>query len=353
MTRKICNILRVILFLVVFAFLFVHISYMTRDKLSHTGMNIGGYYEMKRDSLDAVIVGASGTFTSFAPMDAYIDNGYTSYVFATNVMAANSMKYMLREVMKTQSPKVLIIDTMPFGTKHTFEYADYVIRYNIDGLKYSINRFNLIRDKVTDEDKLPYYLDIVKYHGNRFNWSNFWAEKHLVSKGYQNMDYGVVNEPKYTKESIPLDPLLDGLLTELLDECDRIHIEYGAEICFTCFPYADMSEVNEYYYENINYVEEQVLKYGFDFIDCEDFRDEFALDNHEDYWDPGHFNIYGAEKITRLFGKLIDEKYDLPDHRGDLNYYEWENDLQQWGWDKDTYKQAIDDEIRASKSTED
>ena len=38
-------------------------------------------------------------------------------------------------------------------------------------------------------------------------------------------------------------------------------------------------------------------------------------------------NAYGAEKLTTFLGEAIVKKYDLPDHRGDERYWQWESDL--------------------------
>jgi hypothetical protein len=46
--------------------------------------------------------------------------------------------------------------------------------------------------------------------------------------------------------------------------------------------------------------------------------EEIGLDWSQDTYDKGlHLNVYGAEKLTSYFGKILAENHGLADHRGE------------------------------------
>lgn len=83
---------------------------------------------------------------------------------------------------------------------------------------------------------------------------------------------------------------------------------------------------------NVNYIGDRVQAAGYPFLNCLTFRDQFQLDYSKDYWNAGHFDIYGAEKVTDVVGRYLQENYRLPDRREDAAYAQWNEDL--WEWHK-------------------
>jgi len=50
-----------------------------------------------------------------------------------------------------------------------------------------------------------------------------------------------------------------------------------------------------------------------------DYTNEIGIDFSRDTYDAGlHLNLFGAEKLSRYFGKLLAERYALEDRRSDL-----------------------------------
>lgn len=354
MNKKIGIGIRIIVFAIIFVYLFIHISYMCRGTLAHTRDNISGYYGIKENSLDVVLLGTSGTFSAFAPMEAYKECGYTSYNFAMNVMGINNMTYGLKELKKTQSPKLLVVDIYPYVRRNiiTDGMDEYMIRYNTDAYKYSLNRFEVVKNIAPKADRLSYYLDIIKYHDNEFEWKNFYSETESINKGFNSLDYGVVEEPVMTSEVIALDEEADAYYTQLLEECKLLANANGTEILFVFFPYADFSKEVPWAMGNVNYMGERAKEYGFDFLNCQDNRSDYGLDVTKDYWDEGHFNIYGALKVTKVFGEALKTQYDLPDRRNDSAYSKWNDDITAWDNNVADYKTHIDELMAGYVATE-
>ena len=52
-------------------------------------------------------------------------------------------------------------------------------------------------------------------------------------------------------------------------------------------------------------------------------EEEIGLDWSTDTYDKGlHLNVYGAEKVTSYFGKILAENHGLADHRADAELSE-------------------------------
>ncbi len=347
MKKSCANALKAAAFIALFLFLFVHLSYCKRGNLSYTRKNISGYYALRRNSLDVVFVGTSGTFSSFIPMQAWRDWGFTSYNFCVNMMGANTIPYAVTEALKSQKPRLLVIDIYPFITGELIgNLGDSYTRYNTDGFRYSLNRFLLIKNEVMraqdlEEPALSYFLDIIKWHTNDLTLQNFFCAMPNVDRGYNAMVWGRVDAPGKTAESKALDARLDDCLTRLLDSCRRL----DCPVLFVYYPFADTYKYPDAL-ANANYIGNRVREAGFDFKNfCAEWED-FSLDVGRDYWDPAHFNIYGAEKVTARVAPYLRETYSLPDRREDRRYRDWAEDYKAWEINEAEYKADIDSRIR-------
>lgn len=189
-----------VVFLAIFGWLFVHISYALRGEMSQTRNNLSGYYDLEENSLDAVFVGTSGTFTAFSPMAAWEKYGFASYVFSTNYVGENILAYMVHEAMKTQSPKVVVIDIFPFIRGQRIDNQEEIrVQCMVNGYKYSADRLKLIWDTFPEElDKTSYVFDLIKYHTNVFTWKNFFGAYHNVNKGFNFFEWVASKPPVMT-----------------------------------------------------------------------------------------------------------------------------------------------------------
>ena len=67
-----------------------------------------------------------------------------------------------------------------------------------------------------------------------------------------------------------------------------------------------------------------VSSYGYEFLNTNDHYREMGIDFSTDFYNAGHVNVYGAQKYTRFVADHIKGKYSVPDHRGDKDYEEWD-----------------------------
>lgn len=335
----------IVIAILITGYLFIHVSY------AHRGYaRLMGFYDLKKDSVDVVFVGTSVTFSSFMPMEAWNQYGMVACNYCTNVQFENSLRYSVREVMKTQSPQLMLIDIAPFMYEHDVTYAyahepsnaELFAKYNIDSMKYSMDRLALTSEIVRDMDGsfldlfFHYFFDIYRYHEKMpiaDQWDNAVND---VSRGYGYLpkNGGAV----FDAAAFPVDDgsekALEGHHAEyfqnLLKEVSRL----DCDVVFFCAPvyFAGNDE-----FARKNYVKRVVEEQGYTFWDCSKDVAEIQLDPSTDFWSYDHFDSLGAEKVTHYLAERIVNSYDIPDRRGDAAYANWTEDYQTWQALKDGY----------------
>lgn len=312
---------------------FIQISYLSRKDIAHTTRIRAGFYALKKNSLDVCIVGTSGTFSAYCPMQAWNDYGFTSYNFCVNCMGSDTFVYALKEVLKTQKPEVIMIDVYPFVIHQrvanmTSKDVEYMVRYNTDGYRYSFNRCKLIHDVVpNDFNKIPFYFDILKYGGGTPDYSlrNFACNN--FRRGYSNLPWQEGHHAIMTNTIKPLEPEYENDFEKLLLYCKEIETKSNTKILFLYYPYGNARDDS---IEYLNYIKNKVKSADFDFFDCEEIIDEFNFDYMQDFWGEAHWNIFGAEKITKVVSKHLVNMFHFEDKRTDKKYKIWNDDMKEW-----------------------
>ncbi len=325
-------ILKAFIFSLLLVCLLVHYSYAVRPELSHTRRNINGYYAEPRNSLDVVFVGSSGTMSAFLPVIAYRDFGFASYNFCTNETAYEAFPYCVKEALKTQKPDVLMIDIKTLvrpcsinGMLANNEEGN--IRFNTDAFKWSPDRLEFMwRFLPHTSDYLPYFFDILKYHDQPFDPANWDCADHFINRGFNFLGWGHdISYLDMTDEVLPVSEGVENAFNEIVEICRNA--DPDVQVVFFYYPYAGPVAYTDTPLEFVNYLGQRTEEEGFTFLNCLDYFDEFDFDVERDYWNNGHWSINGAEKITAWMGAYLTEHYDLPDHRGDAAYSQWEADI--------------------------
>lgn len=332
--------MRIAVFIIIFIYLSVHLTYIFREPLSHTKAHLMGFYSEKKNTVDVAVIGTSCTFSAIAPMQLWEDRGIAAYDFCTNVMLENTMKYAIREVLRTQSPRLVIIDIAPFMNGHAvwqgrgaFASNTQVLRYNTDGFKISKNRLDLINDIVYDKKKRwSYYFDLAYHHSNPNPDIHDWnLNRPSPNKGYSNTPIEIIFTEKSGEDTACPDqcPLADwemSLFDELLAETDK----QGINVLFINGPYWPVDDKPDDF-KKAAYLKKYLTDKGYDYLDLHEHMNEINLVGTEDYsMDYNHYTITGAVKISKFLGNYLADNYDLPDRRTDKRYDKWRAEYTEW-----------------------
>lgn len=342
MTKK--QALEAIVFLSIFIFILVHLTYVIRTNGDVKDI-FNGFYSEEEDTLDVIMIGSSPVYPFYSGPKLWGEYGITCYPLSSHVQRPSAALPLLKEAYKTQSPQVVVFEmrmyTMEDGRmEDNMAYARGVT----DNMKYSLNRIYAINRLVTEpKDRYTYYFDIFKYHSN---WKTmilpeqiacFWYEKANPLKGFAIRD----EVGPLEKERIPVcTDLTDSLkipaeqeerLYELLDFLK----EKDQQALFIVSPYREEETEQKMF----NYMKKIIQSYGYDFVNMNEHYEEIGIDFETDYYDyGGHVNILGAEKCTAYLAKLL-EPYQIKDKRGQEKYHSWDQAYQYY---LETGHQAMD-----------
>ena len=329
---KVIMIVALIL-MTLFGAFFDNICYLLRP-VTDDRKAIVGYYAEKDDTLDMVYVGASTVYRFWSPMYAWKKSGLTSYSFAAPGMPAPMNKPMVDEALKSQSPKLIIVDLYSYVARNNNkEYLPIHIERVSSSLNYSEGRNELIDN--TAKYDMPYLTDNqirdfkqdIRMYINRIRDLDFkslsYATNH-VTDDYKGFRFFASKEALQTpdleildiKEKIEISDSTKVMLDDIMDYSDKNDVE----ICFIMSPL----QITETRKKILNSIEEYVNARDFEFIDMCEKYEEIGIDFKTDYYNGSHVNILGAEKYTDYLLSYLNTKYDFTDHRGEDGYENWE-----------------------------
>ncbi len=345
MKNNLIQIIKILLFSIIFLLLYIYIEALMKPDTVEL-RNIAGFYGEKRNSLDVVYIGGSAAFVYWEPLKAWEDSGITSYNFASNTIQVEFYKYLVKETLKTQKPKVIILDARAFQYRDVDQPPTEVAYRNVlTATPFSIERYEFIEDNVPkylNEDTLSYHFDLIKYHGADTENSIVTAFQ-ILTNNYRNELKGFCFIPKV--EKMPESNFKTNKETPLSNETNKIFddlLKYlktiNTKVLFVVSPYFE----TEQHKENFNYVERKVKENGFDFLDTNEYYYNMGINFNTDFYNTNHVNIFGADKYTDFLSKYLKEKYNLPDKRNIDKYSkEWNSLLDNWHYNINATKNEI------------
>ena len=342
--RKLKRIIAVALGVICALFLLMHLTYMQRGYTK-----LMGFYGEEKNTIDVCFVGTSSTFSIFMPMEAWNEYGMASFNYCTNMQFENALKYSLTDLERTQDPSVILIDIAPFIYGHYAGNTDFseedrqlFIKYNLDSRRYHADRLALSYEITRDNgggfaDFWYYVCDFTRYHTNTLTWSHFNNSEKDINKGYEYMlhDGGqafTLSEVLAPDDSVvtPLEGIELTYLQELVEKIQGM----DCQVVMYCGPiyFRETEQLGRK-----NFVEQYAQDAGITFWDLTDHIEEMDLDCETDYWNTYHFDALGAQKTTAYLAAKIEETFDLPDHRQDAEYAQWNEDYAEWEARLDSY----------------
>lgn len=323
------NFLKVTSFILALVCIFSIANYALSYKYFENIYRLKTFYELEDNTVDVLALGSSHSYEGINTAVLWKEYGITGFNLCNPAQPIWNTYYYLEEALKTQTPKVIILDTYMLYISDEYSDTGTGIQ-NTYGLKWSQTRIDAIKASF-DMDKYGYqfffswlqyhsrYSDVVKsdfysYQGNEARYKNYkgfycyFSTTEIEDKDYTNLDeLGTIPEKseKYYKMIIEL------------AQANNI------PIIITAIPFAADSFNIKY----INTAAKIAEEYGVPFYNfMREYKDELALDYSTDFANKQHLNHKGNTKLTRFFADIISEKYKITDKRGDEKYSSWEED---------------------------
>jgi len=306
--RLICSLL----FLAGLAGVIAVLTHVTRNK--NEAEIVYPYYHEAEDSLDVVFVGSSHIMCGVYPMDLYHDFGIVSYDYASSALVLPQSYYQTIEALKTQSPKVLVLDASGAVYDGKVGSKEYV-HTQLDNMKWSLNKVRAIQDLIEDPaDRAEYYFPLIRFHTR---WKELEDRDFRSVTGRTKGAYlseAVIQDPELEPVvpedyAVPLAENAEAYLRKILDFCR----DSGIEVLLLNTPYLIQAEEQG----KCNEAGRIAAEYGVPCLNLMYHLEEMDFDWLTDMRDHAHCNISGAQKVTAFVGAYLKEHYDLPDRRGD------------------------------------
>lgn len=354
MKNKMLKLISCVIFMLLIVKVTVSATYLFRN-VGNNRLAVIGMYE--EGPLDMVYIGGSSTFVYWQALKAWNDCGFTSYSYATDSLKGDANLYYVKEVLKTHQPKLFVIEMRnSIGIETEIDEAG--LRAGSDSMDlFSVNRWQYIHDflerrNVTEEtDVLSCYFDIIKYHTNTTNLSLPEAWNYIDNRAeYGNKGWVWVDAWESIPEPIGFKTEERGELgereTQVLIELLEYLKSQNAQVLFVVSPMAIITKDSEAKY---NTVSDVVNKYGYKFINTNNYYREIGLDFSKDFYNVRHVNLFGAEKYTAFLEKYIKENYDLPDHRTEEEYKTWHDEYARFAQEEAEHKVSVGNLINAAE----
>ena len=297
------------------------------DEKTQEGALIGEYYENAGDN-DVIFIGDCEVYENFSPITLWEEYGITSVIRGSAQQLIWQSYYLMEETLQYEKPDVIVFNvlSMKYDTnKSTGDQSrrEAYNRMNLEGMRWSMSKWNAIQASMTEEEKQwdamwSYLFPILRYHDR---WSQLTANdfqylfhRDRVSDNGYLMKTNVVPVTDAHVEK----PLVDYTFGEnsyyYLDKMVELCEANGVELVLIKAP--SLSPV--WWDQWDAQMEQYAAEHGLLYINFLEHQEEIGIDWNTDTYDTGlHLNVYGAEKLSRYFGKTLAEECGLEDRRSE------------------------------------
>lgn len=304
------------------------------------------FYKTEKNSVDALIVGSSSVFVGITPLELYEDFDISAYTRGNSTQAPAITYMNIKETYKYQKPKVVIMGVSSlFANYDVDENKPRLIR-GTDDKKISIEKLEVAAYVASNSDEqnfIDYIFPIFRYHDR---WKNITAED-VIDTLYPAHDYMRGQYTVYKSVPITARDKVDTSVEpeeynqeswhwykKAIDYCKK----QGSEVVVVYMPTADWS------YGRYITAKKLMDETGVDYLDfnLEEMITATEIDWSKDFYNDGHVNLVGAEKITQYIGQYLINNYKgINGNIADNNRMQLEEDLVLYKNDLMQFKEQI------------
>lgn len=291
---------------------------------AYTKSRYDGFYELPENSLDMVFIGSSHSYCTFDPENFDSTMGTNSWQMGTPLQHYDTSLYVLKEVLKTQSPKLVVLDLYWDMLDDEFD------------MKQANSFFEVVKDKSVQEEyvknvfplneRVKYKLLPIRYQQDYFAYEadviQKTSEEKLGVHGKQGVqsngtEYYLAKGYTYCDTVIPDSELDETNQFKGLDgeewEADKTQIEYLNEIVKLCyennielvFETAPIANVSMDYIKNYDVLHEKMADIaeglGIKYLDFNIANRDEGLFRIENFRDDAHLNDSGVKIADKYY----------------------------------------------------
>ncbi len=301
-------ILRFIIFILILFIILLILSriLLPKNNTDEAGMNNSRAMKIlgeESGTVDMIVYGDSEAYASIIPLQLWNDYGYTSFVCATSGQTLPDSCRIAYDTLKNQNPKIVILEADTIYLSSEISVPVSRVLYEILPIMEYHNRWKSL--------SLNDFIGKIEHTGRDSNKGYYYLSKEEPA-----------DDSRYMEESDEIEriPRLNKVYVKLLKNYCELK---GAEFAIVSVP-----SVNNWNYKRHNALKQFAEEEGIEFIDLNEKKDEIQIDWSKETADKGdHVNYPGAKKVTKYLGEWLNKKNILENHKEDINYNFWKEDL--------------------------
>lgn len=296
-----------------------------KPKRNSYGCLWDAYLQEPEQTVDVLCIGSSVAYSNIVPALIYEDTGITAYVMAGPVQTVSESYYYLREALKTQKPKVVLLELSEM-------FSDRVPAYNLINIGYmpnSMNKWCAMVQTVPASEWISYVFPLYAYHDR-------WEEltKDDFTRAFTKASPDMLAGHTYLNAVIPLQQQ-----NPAADDCDAARYAENESFLRKIVAYCAEEDIRLVTYfaprqegvsqARMERMEKTVQELHLCFENFDAQQDNYGIDTAADYYDRTHLNCHGAEKFTHFLSEYLTQTLELAPTEPD-NEALWQQRIAYW-----------------------
>lgn len=307
------------------------------------GAFIEEYYK-ENTPHDVIFLGDCEAYENVSPVVLWREYGITSYIRGSAQQLIPQSYYLLEDTLKHETPAVVV---MSVSAMQQYEQDNESYnRMTLDGMRWSLSKINAVRETMMeDEHMIEYVFPILRFHSRwkeleADDFRYFYEKRQVTHSGYY-MRADVKAAGDFPAQRRRSDYAFDDRAWEYLEHIRLLCQKKGITLVLMKAPSLYPVWYDQWEEQIADYAREHDLLY----VNCIKESETIGIDFTTDTYDGGlHMNVYGAEKMSRYFGKILRQIPGIEDRRTDNG-----SDVVNLTWEE---KGRFYDEMKASQEEE-
>ena len=338
--------IRAVCFAVITVSLLTYTVYVLTPKHDYGICSMVTYYSQEPDSIDVLTIGTSLAYAGINTNVLWAEYGIAAYNLCSAEQPFWVSYYTLQEALKTQHPKVILLDAKPAIYTRDYSKRGRTI-LSTYGIRDIRNRIGATLACVeTPQDAVSYLLGLPEVHSNykKLTLNDYVfppdnGGRGSTWKGYIESDVIEYHEkPSVVWNSTKRN--MNAREEEYARKIFELAQKENIPLVLIGLPNPDYANDHMYYNSLWSIAEE----YGITGINYNDPNVRFGLRYSNDFADWQHLNVKGSVTFSLKLGQDLRDWLNIPDRRGDPKYDSWEECAKTWyekyttfessGWEK-------------------
>lgn len=257
-----------------------------------------------KDTIDVLVLGDSLSYSSVSPMVLWNNYGIASYVCGQSGQKIQETYHMLETALKTQSPKLVILETHVMFQKESRAAA---WRTSLD-------------------EWANQHIPLLRCHDI---WKSLAIGRTYLEEHYKGFLFKCAVQPyekgNYMQETDESEAITDTVLT-YMKKIEALCSEHQIQLLLVSTP-----SPKNYTYRRHNSLQAYADEHSLNYLDLNLQLEDVGIDWNTDTQDKGdHLNLSGAQKVSKYLSDYLHASYTLPDHRGEAAYAAWETEAAEY-----------------------